>query len=271
MTAYESFVLNGFKWLGCATAIDRERAAWPEAAAHPGGAQIRQLTGNRGEPLLSAINGWYRGEQPFRVGVNRVKEHIPGLAALDDLAGIEHRHMAGNAPYDPKVVADEHHRQPAAALQLLKQIQDLRLDCDIERRGGFVQDKQVGLGRKRTGQQGALPHTTGQFVRIGPGDDLRAQNTDFVEQLDGAPARVAAAHAQMVDQAFADLISNGERRIQDGKRILKHQPNPLAPQLATLLDRQGVEILAIDQNAPTRHIGLGRQQPHRGERDRALA
>ena len=86
---------------------------------------------------------------------------------LDHLAGVEHGDLVGDAPHHAEIVADEQHRQAAPALQLLQQVEDLRLDGDVERRRRLVEDQQVGLGRQRAGDQRALAHAAGQLMRIG--------------------------------------------------------------------------------------------------------
>jgi hypothetical protein len=46
-----------------------------------------------------------------------------------------------------EVVRDEEAREPAALLQVLEQVDDVRLDRDVERRDRFVGDDQAGLER----------------------------------------------------------------------------------------------------------------------------
>src|SRR5262245_57870512 len=59
---------------------------------------------------------------------------------------------------DCQIVANEKHREPEFALQVLQQIDDLRLHRHVQRRHGFVADDQIGLGGKRAGARG--PNST---------------------------------------------------------------------------------------------------------------
>ena len=85
-------------------------------------------------------------------------------AGLHHLAGVHHDHAGGDAGDDAEVVRDEHEPHGELALQLGQQVQDLRLDGDVERRGRLVgQDQRrartsapwrssrAGAGRRRAG------------------------------------------------------------------------------------------------------------------------
>ena len=85
-------------------------------------------------------------------------------ACLDDLAGIHHGDPVRDARDDAEVVRDQDQRHAELALQLRQQVQDLRLDRDVERGGRLVGDDQLrartsapsrsspaGAGRPRAG------------------------------------------------------------------------------------------------------------------------
>ena len=44
------------------------------------------------------------------------------------------------------------------ALQIADQVEDLRLNCDVESGGRFVGDEQIGIARQGHGDHGPLPH-----------------------------------------------------------------------------------------------------------------
>ena len=67
---------------------------------------------------------------------------------------------------DGEVVANEDERQTPIALQVEKQIQNLRLNRNVERRDGFVANQQVRTGDQGAGNVQTLPLTAGEFVRI---------------------------------------------------------------------------------------------------------
>ena len=65
----------------------------------------------------------------------------------------------------PKIVRDQQHGHAALALQRLQQLEDLRLDGDVERGGRLVGDQQVRLVGQRHGDHDALALTAGKLVR----------------------------------------------------------------------------------------------------------
>ena len=85
--------------------------------------------------------------------------------ALDDAAGIHHRHLVGAAGDDAEIVGDQDHRHVPALLLARQQVEDLRLHRDVERRGRLVGDQQLGLAGERDGDRHALAHAAGELVR----------------------------------------------------------------------------------------------------------
>ena len=54
---------------------------------------------------------------------------------------------------------------PSRSLQLAEQVEDLRLDGDVERRGRLVGDQELGIAGERHGDHDALAHAAGELVR----------------------------------------------------------------------------------------------------------
>ena len=55
------------------------------------------------------------------------------VGELDNLAQVHHRHAVGDVLDDREIVGDEQVRESAIALQILHQVDDLRLHGDVER------------------------------------------------------------------------------------------------------------------------------------------
>ena len=85
------------------------------------------------------------------------------VADLDDLAQVHHRDPLAEVPHHGQVVGDEHERQAQLPLQVAQQVDDLRLDRDVQRGDRLVGDDQLraaarapgrcrcaGAGRRRT-------------------------------------------------------------------------------------------------------------------------
>src|SRR5262249_17111489 len=66
---------------------------------------------------------------------------------------------------DGEIVTDEEEREAELALQILQQVDDLRLDRNIERRDCLIAHDQVGLGGERARYGDALALSAGELVR----------------------------------------------------------------------------------------------------------
>ena len=76
-------------------------------------------------------------------------------------------------PHDREVVGDEQVRELELVLQLLEQIDDLRLNRDVERRHGLIRDDEVRVERERPRKADALSLAARELVRVAPGGVLR--------------------------------------------------------------------------------------------------
>ena len=95
-----------------------------------------------------AVQARHRAQQPDRVRMQRAREDVRGRGLLDHARRIHHVHAVGIAGHDPQVVRDHHHRDAQVARQRLHQLQDLRLDGDVERGGRLVGDDRASGCRR---------------------------------------------------------------------------------------------------------------------------
>ena len=82
----------------------------------------------------------HRGEKSPCVRVARIVEYILDRAALNDLACIHNVDIIGNLRNDAQIVRDIDNRQLPFFLNLLNQLQNLRLNRNIQRRRRLVAD-----------------------------------------------------------------------------------------------------------------------------------
>ena len=83
-------------------------------------------------------------------------EDIGRPAFLDDSAEIHHRDPVAQAAHHGEIMGDEDHRETHLRPELDQEIDDLRLDRDIERRDAFIGDDQFRLDRKGARNADAL-------------------------------------------------------------------------------------------------------------------
>ena len=86
-----------------------------------------------------------RRQQALRVRLARIAVDVVGIRDLDDLALVHHHHLVGDVLHDGQVVRDEDVGEPELGLQVLQQVQHLRLHGHVERRHRLVADQDVGL------------------------------------------------------------------------------------------------------------------------------
>src|SRR3546814_8394439 len=96
----------------------------------------------------------------------RAIEDVAHRPLLDHAAGVHHHDPVAESGNDAEVVGDHDDGGAEIALQVGQQIEDLRLDGDVEGGGRLVGDQQVRLAEQRHGNHHALAHTAGEIVRV---------------------------------------------------------------------------------------------------------
>ncbi len=77
-----------------------------------------------------------------------------------------HGDVVGHLGDHAEIVGDQDDGGAGVAAQAAHQVEDLRLDGDVERGGRLVGDQQPRAAGQRHGDHGALAHAAGQLVRI---------------------------------------------------------------------------------------------------------
>ena len=126
-------------------------------------------------------------EERLRVGVLRPREQLVPRGDLDELPEVHHRDAVAEVLHGREVVRDEQAREAELRLQRPEEVEDGRLDRDVERRHGLVRDQQARRDAERAGQADALALPARELVRVAVAE-LGAQ-ADRVEELDDAPRR----------------------------------------------------------------------------------
>ena len=125
-----------------------------------------------------------RCEKRAGIGMARIGEHARGFPCFDDLSVLHHDHIVGDAPDNVEVVGDEQHRHAELGLQVLEQLEDLRLHGDVERGRRLVGDQEVGAIGERHGDHHPLALAAGELVRIGAEPLRGVGDADLGQKLD---------------------------------------------------------------------------------------
>jgi hypothetical protein len=100
--------------------------------------------------------------------VQRLFVQVVGRGLLDQRPEVHDPDDVADVPHHRQVVRDDQEGEAEALLQLLEQVQHLRLDADVEGGDRFVGDEQVRLERDGPGDPDPLPLTAGELVRVAP-------------------------------------------------------------------------------------------------------
>ena len=118
------------------------------------------------------------------------------------------------------------------ARQRLHQLEDLRLDRDVERRGRLVGDDQLGIAGERDGDHDALRacrRKAGADTAAAAAADRRCRPARAARRARSSARR--AVRAAMLLQRLGDLPADGQHRIERGHRLLEHHADVAAAHL----------------------------------------
>ncbi len=154
--------------------------------------------------------------------------------------------------------------------QFAHQIEDLRLDGDVERGGRFVGDQQLRIAGQRDCDHRALAHAARQIVRIFVEAFFRRGNFDARQQIDGPFPRLLRRQTAVADEHLGDLIADRQAGVERGHRLLEDHGQPVAAQIAHVVIGKLKQIAAVEHHRAV-DLGVFRQQAHQRERRDALA
>ena len=252
---------------------DRNAAARQERAERDGIDQVgRHALDRRQAARTRAIDPRRRAHEAQRIAMARPVEQLADRSRFDDGPGIHDVDAIAEAGDHAEVVADPDHRRAALARQALHQVDDLRLDGDVERRRRLVGDQQARIAGERDGDHHALAHAAGELVGVGAEPLAGHRYAHGFEQLDRPPSRRGAGELLMAVQHLGQLAADGEHRIERAHRILEDHGHACAADLARLRFAQRQEIGAVEGHRIGGDLAgrLG-NQAHDRQRRHALA
>ncbi len=115
------------------------------------------------------IHDWNSGDQRLRVRMSRKPDHAFGFRQFHDFAEVHHHDAPADVLDHRKIMRNEQIGQAMRFAQILKQVDDLRLDRNIERAHRFIADDQPWLHRQRAGNSDALTLAPAELMRVALG------------------------------------------------------------------------------------------------------
>ena len=207
-------------------------------------------------------------------------EDVFNGAALHDAAVIHHDHFVGDIGHHAEVVGDHEDRHAELFLQVLHQLEDLRLDRHIERRGRLVGDQERGPAHQGHGDHGALAQPARKLERVCLECFRGIRKADQAQHFLGYAVGLALFLGEMQPKGFADLIAHRVQGRKRGHRLLKDDRNAPAANGANFpavvlefrdVGRRAVGCRIIEQHLTARDVGDTRQNTHDRLRDDRFA
>ena len=217
--------------IGCLADLLRDRAPGAEPAAGRDAQRARHVAGHgrpalrRGDLAGRAVgqpgNG---GEQALRIGMPGGAEQPFGGGDLDDPAQVHDGDTVAQVPDHREVVRDEQQREAQLTAQVTQQVQDRRLDADVQGRYRLVGHEDVGPQGQGPGDRDPLALAAREL----PG--VRAQRVraeaDQVQQFLAVRLDLARRHDVMDPEQFAQHAADGQPGVQRRVRILEDHLDP---------------------------------------------
>ena len=193
---------------GGGAAIRREFTTRREGAAGDVFGNIGRQAGDRVEFGTFGLEGGNRALEGARVGVARVFEEGASVGGLDDASGVHHLHAVAKTGDDAEIVRDEDNGHAEFALHFADELENLGLDGDVERGGGFVGDEQLGFRDERHRDHDALTHSAGKLVRIIVDTFRGVIDSDGFKHREGASQGFTAGNVFVNEKWLDDLLAD---------------------------------------------------------------
>ncbi len=163
-----------------------------ERAARRRADQRRRRALDRHERVEPPLDRRHRVEQTPRVRVLRPLEDLARRAVLHRAAGVHHHHGVRRLGDDAEIVRDQDDADVELALEVLDQLEDLRLHGHVERGRRLVADQDGRVVDERHRDHRALAHAARELVRVVARPAVGVRDPDVLEELD-ARARARSA------------------------------------------------------------------------------
>ena len=155
-----------------------------------------------------------RIEQPARVGMGGAVEDVCDRRAFDDPAAVHHHDPVGELRDDAEVMGNQDERHALLRPNLGDELEDLGLDRNVERRGGFVGDENVGLPRQGHGDHDPLVHAAGELVRVFVEPPAGIADAHAVQKAPHLRPRRGPLETAVKPQRLAELAADGVDRVK---------------------------------------------------------
>ena len=208
-----------------------------------------------------------RAHRPEASGVllARRLQHGPRLGLLHLAAVAQHLDAVRHLGDHREVVRDVDRGRVEALHRVLHRAQHPHLRRHVERRGGLVEDDQVGPRRHGHGRHHALELPARDLMGIAQTDLARVGKPQRLVEAHRVLARLAGLHHVVPQRALDRLVDQAVRRVEGCRRRLGHVGHARAPEPALLGLWHRPEIHPVEGDAPAYDPAARPREAHRGE------
>ena len=160
------------------TALRGIGTARPEATASRKLIQTWHNAVDHIELLLGFSHPGQSLQQSLGIGVQRISKQGSHIAVLHHHTGVHNQHIITHFGHYAQIMGDHHDRGVQGLFQCPHQIQDLRLDRNIQGGCGFIGDQQLRVAGEGHGDHNSLAHSAAQLMGILVNPFFRRRNVD---------------------------------------------------------------------------------------------
>ena len=164
-----------------------------------------------------------------------IVEHFLGSTHFHHLTAVKHSHTVSHIGDNTQVVGDEHNGVTKFLLQILDQLQDLRLNSNVQRSSRLVTNQDLRLTGQGDSDNNTLTHTAGVLEGIIVKTVFRIGNTHLTHHNHSATTGFALGAVLVLQDHGSDLLTNGNDGVQGGHGILEYGSDLAAADLGPVL------------------------------------
>jgi hypothetical protein len=143
-------------------------------------------------------------------------------------------------------VGDQQHAHRPIDLQATQQVEDLCLDGDVKCRRRLVGDQQAWIACQRDGDHHPLLHAAGKLEGIFAKPAARVGNADRRQQFERPFPRRLPGKPEVAFEHLAQLVTDGQHRVEAGRRLLKNHRHAAAANATHLGFGQAQQIASLE-------------------------
>ena len=184
----------------------------------------------------------------------RALQDLEGGARFDDAAAVHDDELFGAFGRQAEVVRDEQDGGAHLSGQLFEVVEDAALDGDVQGGGGLVGDQQFGVRGHADGDEGALTHAAGEFVRELLGAAFSVGQAGFLQESGDALADLGLGDDVVGEQRFLDLEAHAQDGVQVAHGVLGDEADAGSAQGHPFVGGQVGDVLPVELDGSARDL-----------------